>query len=123
MSLPPVEIPLGAMRFNSDSQKLEYFNGATWFQIHTFSPDLGVSTDAGRGPRGVFGCGLKSPGVVDDVMDYVNISSQGNAVNFGNATANHEHKKGTAASSVRGIFAGGNNPGMTDSIDYIAIIR
>ena len=28
MSLPPVEIPLGAMRFNSDSQKLEYWNGS-----------------------------------------------------------------------------------------------
>ena len=40
MSLPPVEIPLGAMRFNSDSQKLEYFNGDVWMQIHTFSPNL-----------------------------------------------------------------------------------
>jgi len=28
MSLPPVEIPLGAMRFNSDSQKLEYWSGS-----------------------------------------------------------------------------------------------
>ena len=35
MSLPPVEIPLGAMRFNSDSQKLEYWNGSVWMQIHT----------------------------------------------------------------------------------------
>ena len=40
MSLPPQEIPLGAMRFNSDSQKLEYWNGGAWFQIHTFSPNL-----------------------------------------------------------------------------------
>ena len=40
MSLPPVEIPLGAMRFNSDSQKLEYFNGEIWMQVHTFNPDL-----------------------------------------------------------------------------------
>ena len=35
MSLPPVEIPLGAMRFNSDSQKLEYWNGSAWMQIQT----------------------------------------------------------------------------------------
>ena len=40
MSLPPVEIPLGAIRFNSDSQKMEYWNGLTWIQIHTFNPDL-----------------------------------------------------------------------------------
>ena len=120
MSLPPVETPLGAIRFNSDSQKLEYFNGETWFQIHTFSPDLGVSTDAGLGPRAVHGCGL-TPSGVDDVMDYSNISSQGNAVNFGNASSNHEHKKGTAASSTRGVWAGGNNPSQVDSIDYVTI--
>ena len=120
MSLPPVEIPLGAMRFNSDSQKLEYFNGETWFQIHTFSPDLGVSTDAGLGPRAVHGCGL-TPSGIDDVMDYSNISSQGNAVNFGNASSNHENKKGTAASSTRGVWAGGNNPSQVDSIDYVTI--
>ena len=40
MSLPPVEIPLGAMRFNSDSQKLEYWNGSAWMQIQTFTPNL-----------------------------------------------------------------------------------
>ena len=40
MSLPPSEIPLGAMRFNSDSQKLEYWNGSAWMQIQTFTPNL-----------------------------------------------------------------------------------
>ena len=37
MSLPPREIPLGAMRFNSDSQKLEYWMSDAWMQILTFS--------------------------------------------------------------------------------------
>ena len=40
MSLPPKEIPLGAMRFNSESQKLEYWMGSAWMQIQTFSPNL-----------------------------------------------------------------------------------
>ena len=40
MSLPPIEIPLGAIRFNSDSQKLEYWNGSVWMQVKTFSPNL-----------------------------------------------------------------------------------
>ena len=40
MSLPPSEIPLGAIRFNSDSQKLEYWMGSAWMQIKTFSPNL-----------------------------------------------------------------------------------
>ena len=51
MSLPPSEIPLGAMRFNSDSQKLEYFNGQIWMQIHTFSPNLD------GGARGIWASG------------------------------------------------------------------
>ena len=33
-------IPSGAMRFNSDSQKLEYWDGSQWVQVHTFSPNL-----------------------------------------------------------------------------------
>ena len=45
MSFPPqFEIPLGAMRFNSDSQKLEYWNGSVWMQIQTFSPNLDGGT-------------------------------------------------------------------------------
>ena len=120
MSLPPVEIPLGAMRFNSDSQRLEYFNGDKWFQVHTVT-DLGSSGDPERGPRAIHGCGY-TPSGTDDEMDYNNISSGGNAVAFGNASANHEHKKGTAASSTRGIWAGGNAPSsQTDSIDYVTI--
>ena len=39
------EIPAGAMRFNSDSQKLEYWNGSAWFQVHTATPDLASAGD------------------------------------------------------------------------------
>ena len=55
MSLPPQEIPLGAMRFNSDSQKLEYWMGSAWMQIQTFSPNLD------GGARGLI-MGGNSPG-------------------------------------------------------------
>ena len=39
------EIPSGAMRFNSDSQKLEYWNGSAWFQVHTATPNLAIAGD------------------------------------------------------------------------------
>ena len=55
MSLPPSEIPLGAMRFNSDSQTLEYWNGSAWFQIRTFSPNLD------GGVRGIYAGGINTP--------------------------------------------------------------
>ena len=119
MSLPPSEIPSGAMRFNSDSQKLEYWNGSAWFQVHTFSPNLASAGDPTPGARGVFGSGATP--ALDDRMDYVNIASTGNAISFGDATANSEHKKGSTASSTRGLFAGGNAPGQVNTIDFITI--
>ena len=70
------EIPAGAMRFNSDSQKLEYWNGSAWFQVHTATPDLASAGDRQPGARGIFGAGGDPPNG-EDVIDYVNISSTG----------------------------------------------
>ena len=78
MSLPPKEIPLGAMRFNSDSQKLEYWMGSAWMQIHTFSPNFD------GGARGFF-MGGGDPAETDRI-DFVTIPTQGNATDFGNLT-------------------------------------
>ena len=93
MSLPPVEIPLGAMRFNSDSQKLEYFNGYEWMQIHTFNPDLN------GGARGVFGGSYTygvSPAtyVKSNIIDYITISTAGNAIDFGDASTSSRNMGG-----------------------------
>ena len=86
------EIPAGAMRFNSDSQKLEYWNGSAWFQVHTATPNLANvggpltvapnASDPTPGARGVFAGGL-TPGAKNEI-DYINISSTGNAIDFGN---------------------------------------
>ena len=72
MSLPPSEIPLGAMRFNSDSQKLEYWMGSAWMQIKTFSPNLD------GGVRGFFYGGRYL--VIVNNIDFITISTQGNAL-------------------------------------------
>ena len=116
MSLPPVEIPLGAMRFNSDSQKLEYFNGDIWMQIHTFSPDLN------GGARGLITGQLEFPATTSVNIDYVTIPTAGNAADFGDLT---QERGGLAAigSRTRGVFSGGQTePGSTfrNTIDYVA---
>ena len=99
MSLPPSEIPLGAIRFNSDSQKLEYWNGSAWFQIHTFTPNLGTSSDTGAGARGLIFGG-------DSVLkiDYFNISSFGNAQEFGDISrdGNDSNREGGGCSDSHG---------------------
>ena len=123
MSLPPIEIPLGAMRFNSDSQKLEYWNGSAWFQIHTFSPNLGGngntstsptgnSADYLAGARGLFGSRYDT--AYRDRVDYINISSQGDAVDFGD-DINGFYGFAGGASNTRAIYAGGSRPGTGNS--------
>ena len=99
-------IPLGAMRFNSDSQKLEYWNGSAWFQIHTFSPTL----DGGAR-------GLAYRGGSNEI-DVITIPTQGNATDFGDASisAGGRHM---ASSNTRSIAAGGGTPSRVDTIDFV----
>ena len=111
MSLPPKEIPLGAMRFNSDSQKLEYWMGTTWMQIQTFSPNLD------GGVRGIFMGGDPSR---DDNMDYITIPTRGNATDFCNFTiSNGTGNRGVMGSGTRGFGCGGESPSQGDSHNFI----
>jgi hypothetical protein len=112
MSLPPSEIPSGAMRFNSDSQKLEYWNGSAWFQVHTAETLQG-------GARGLWGGGGE-PSPIGNVntIEYVVITTQGNAVDFGDLTI-ARNWMGSCSSRTRGIWAGGSP--STDTIDYVTI--
>ena len=113
------EIPAGAMRFNSDSQKLEYWNGSAWFQVHTATPDLASAGDISVGARGIFGAGGDPPNG-EDVIDYVNISSTGNAIDFGNLTVARSDVA-SCSSSTRGLWAGGYGPGRRVDIDFVTI--
>ena len=109
MSLPPSEIPLGAMRFNSDSQKLEYWMGSAWMQIKTFSPNLD------GGVRGFFIGGL-IPSGVSDRIEFITISTQGNATDFGNLTKGRSETAGFS-NATRALVAGDSVPGSDDTID------
>ena len=114
MSLPPSEIPLGAMRFNSDSQKLEYWNGSAWFQIHTFSPNLD------GGGRALLGGGVHANTYLN-IIDYVTISTQGNAIDFGDLSYT-EYAARSFSSSTRGLWYGGYPGGTTvNTISFVTI--
>jgi hypothetical protein len=56
--------------------------------------------------RGLFGGGYH-PGAGDDEIDYVTMASEGNAIDFGNLSA-ERYSPGGGASSTRGIFGGGH---------------
>ena len=117
------EIPAGAMRFNSDSQKLEYWNGSAWFQVHTATPNLASAGDSTPGARGLFGGGATNPTSNDvDTIDYINIASTGNAIDFGNLTDARDFVH-ASSSATRGVFFGGTDPGVVGAgeIDYVTI--
>ena len=111
MSLPPVEIPLGAMRFNSDSQKLEYWNGQIWMQIHTFNPDLN------GGARGLIGGGYY--GAAINNIQYITITTAGNSIDFGDRTI--VGTGGAFSSATRGVMGGAWAPTYVNTVDYITM--
>ena len=116
MSLPPSEIPLGAIRFNSDSQKLEYWMGSAWMQIQTFSPTLD------GGVRAVYAGGSQGPpGPATNEIQFFTISTQGDAADFGDLT--RERNPASMGSNVRGVFASGSpgqGPYYTNEMDFIS---
>ena len=184
---PPLNITPGAIRFNTDSMKLEYFHigmegGGTssyagigtvaageWVQITTDSPDIqtggtralvmggynpsgtyldeivyinmattgdsqtfGELTVSDRNhvhsgtsdrTRGISAGGSKAPGVYAEDIEFVTISSTGNAADFNGNLTEARYGLGSGSNGTRGLFAGGNKSPGTGSavIDYITI--
>ena len=108
---PPVEVPQGAIRLNTDSQKLEFYAQDQWWEMAT-----DISTLNG-GTRGLI-AGGSCPTFINSI-GYINIATTGNAADFGDLTVARESAT-CAASRTRGLFAGGYHPGAgDDEIDYI----
>jgi len=117
------EIPRGAIRFNTDSNKPELWDGHQWAELQLSTPNLGRGVDTQPGVRGVFAGGYSpSPVGHSDTIQYVNIASTGNAQDFGNMTAEIT-AGGGVASRTRGLFAGGyvSGGGARGTIDQITI--
>ncbi len=112
MSLPPSEIPLGAMRLNSNSQKLEYWMGSAWMQIQTFSPTLD------GGVRGIWSGGNENSPIHADI-EYITISTQGNSTDFGSNISEGKRRCSGFGSRVRGFCAAGRTPTNRSTIDFV----
>ena len=128
--LPPINITPGAIRFNTDSMKLEYFRigmegGSTssyagigtlaageWVQLTTDSPDIQTG-----GTRGVI-AGGNYPGASVNDIEYINVDTTGNALDFGNLIGT-THGAGSCASSTRGLIGGGSP--LNADIDFVTM--
>ena len=106
----------GAFRFNTDSSQLEIYDGNQWTSLKAgLTPELQTS-----GCRGLFAGGFNPS--MQDVIDYVNVSTTGNAIDFGNLLNAQYHVSG-ASSRTRGLFHGfQGDPNTRDNvIEYVTI--
>ncbi len=82
-NLPPSgEIPRGAIRFNTDSNKPELWDGSQWAEFQLSTPNLGRGVDSTPGARGFFAGGF-APGNYYVYIDSINIASTGSEFDFG----------------------------------------
>ena len=78
---PPIEVPQGAIRLNTDSQRLEFFAQDRWYEFATNTPNLD------GGARGFWLAGSFHPSVnPTNVIEFVTISTQGNGTDFGDTS-------------------------------------
>jgi len=108
----PIE---GTVRFNTDLNTLEFYNGIEWRQF----------TVTGASGRGVFGGGVYGGGYVStSSIEFININSLGNSTNFGVLT-DAKSELSSCSNSTRGLFGGGRQPAgnspQTGAIEYITI--
>ena len=78
MSINPVEIPTGAVRYNTDSNKMEVYIGSTWMEVSVSSPNLDGGT------RGIFFGENPSS---SNVIQFITIDTAGDATDFGDLQA------------------------------------
>ena len=112
--------PAGSIRFNTDSSKLEIYNGDGWWQIDSNPWDMPKD-----GGRIVWGSGRTPSNPQTLQHEYTTISSTGNAVDFGDTTLS-SYESGACASGTRGVMSVAQHayPGTVTSnaIEYVTIM-
>ena len=103
--------PVGALRFNTDSAKLEYFDGNQYVNITTDSPEQNTG-----GTRGIF-YGGGSPFSIDMIQ----VDTTGSMEDFGDPTTNQGYIA-AFSSRIRAVGAGGA-PSNTDVIQFVTIAQ
>ena len=110
---PPIGVPQGAIRLNTDSQKLEFYAQDRWFEMATDVPTLDGA------PRG-FICGGNVPGGKTNGIQAINFATLATDTGFGDLQQSRGGPAG-AASRTRGIAAGGGTPSRVDTIDFFSM--
>tara|TARA_R100000908_G_scaffold62448_1_gene41710 strand:- start:494 stop:1879 length:1386 start_codon:yes stop_codon:yes gene_type:complete len=106
----------GTTRFNQDFGTLEFFDGNNWKTVNSYSR-------GGAAGRGLFAGGYDFTNPGQDTrknIDYVQIATLGNALNFGDLQQ-VKRLTGGCSSETRGLFMGGVTPSTINDIDHVTI--
>ena len=104
--------PAGSIRFNTDSAKMEIYNGEQWWEVDSTSPN-----EETGGTRGILYAGATSGGR-DNVIQFITVASNGNSEDFGDAT-DGVFTAGGCASRTRGVFHQSEN--VFTELDFVTI--
>ena len=124
----PSDCEPGSIRFNTDTANLEYFRGNTlgWSQFELVNPNLGGGTgsNTGLGTRLLLAGGRISAPAFTATIEFVTISTLGNAQDFGNLAQSHGNgsSQGGCASRTRGIWLSGQlgtSPNYSNIIQFV----
>jgi len=99
------EIPRGAIRFNTDSNKPELWDGSQWAEFQLSTPNLGRGVDSSLGGRAVLVAGYTGSSNTA-ACDYWNMASTGNVADFGDLSSGRRYQAG-CSDATRGITFGG----------------
>ena len=97
--------PAGSIRFNTDSSKMEIYNGEAWWEIDATSPELQTG-----GTRALTFGGLTNPYSLRNNIQFLNVDTTGNAQDFGNLLSTGRSGS-SAADRTRAVIMGGSTPG------------
>ena len=105
---PPAKT--GALFYNFDFKTIEFFDGSNWNQVDNTT----------RRGRAVWAGGYDNAGVPShstSSIDFINVPTLGNSINFGDLTAAGQDAHG-CGSETRGVYMGKFN---SNAIEYITI--
>ena len=109
--------PAGSIRFNTDSSKMEIYNGEQWWEIDSTSPH-----EQTGGTRGLW-AGGEEPSRSNRIS-FMNVDTTGNITDFGDATRTLTSHK-AVSSRTKGLIVGGfDGPQPTNyhsDIDFVII--
>ena len=114
------DIPRGAIRFNTDSNKPELWDGYCWKEFQLSTPNLGRDVDIQPGARGVLAGGYPNSPANTVKTSYINISSTGDSQDFGDLSVAVRYAAG-CSSSTRGIIFGGYSSTYVSTITKTTI--